>query len=161
MDPAVRRSQEILHSNAPHKYIAEDADVRSGKGIPLARSDRRLTVRGAFHGLIALSGWILFFYWWRRVVPQITQTDATAALLFIAATFLVTLAVTLWWVSYNIRIFRRKGPRTRLPDVLEDRDADVLGRAIDGPGDRSLRQAQVIVIAVDGERKSVRPGGIA
>lgn len=143
------------------EYIAGDADLRPGKGISLANPDRRLTFRAAFHGLIALSGWILFVYWWRRVVPQITRTDASAALVFIAATFLVTLAVTLWWVSYNIRIFRRKGPRTRLPDVPEDRNADVLGRAIDGPDDGSLRRAQVIVIAVDGETKRIGPGGIA
>ena len=129
--------------------------------MPLTDRDRRLTVRGAFHGLIALCGWILFVYWWRRVTPQITETDATAALVFIAATFLVTLVVTLWWVSYNVRIYRRKGPRRRLPDVSEDRDADYLGRTIDGADDGSARKAQVVVIEVDGDRKSVLPGGIA
>ncbi len=129
--------------------------------MPLGNRDRRLTVRGAFHGLVALCGWILFVYWWRRVTPQITETDATAALVFIASTFLVTLVITLSWVSYNVRIYRRKGPRTRLPDVSDNRDTDFLGRPIDGPDDGSVRKAQVIVIAVDGERKSVLPGGIA
>ncbi len=127
----------------------------------MANHERRLTVRGVFHGIIALLGWILFFHWWRRVVPQITERDASAALVFILATLLVTLVVTLSWVSYNIHLFRRKGPRKRLPDVPEIRDADFLGRKIDGPADGSLRAAQVIVISVDGDRKSVAPGGIA
>ncbi len=127
----------------------------------MANHDRRVTVRGVFHGLVALLGWILFVHWWRRVIPQITETDASAALIFIAATFLATLVVTLAWVSYNIRIFRRKGPRLRLPDVSEDRDADSLGRTIDGPDGESLRKAPVIVIEVDEERKSILPGGVA
>ena len=38
----------------------------------MAIRDRRLTVRGAFHGLIALLGWILFVYWWHLVIPQVT-----------------------------------------------------------------------------------------
>lgn len=123
--------------------------------------DRRLTVRGAFHGLIALLGWILFVYWWHLVIPQVTGSEAFAALMFIATAFLVTVVVTLLWVSYNIGIFRRKGPRKALPDVSEHRDADVLGRMIDRPADGSLLEARIIVIAVDGDRKRIEPGGIA
>ena len=127
----------------------------------MASRDRRVTIRGLFHGLIALCGWILFVYWWHRVIPQITRRDASAAAIFIASTFVVTLVVTLVWVYYNIKLFRRKGPRRRLPDVPENRDVDFLGRSIDRPDDVSLLKAHVIVIAVDGERKSIAPGGIA
>jgi len=131
------------------------------KGNPLAIRDRRLTVRGAFHGLIALLGWVLFVYWWHLVIPQVTGREAYAALIFIGAAFLVTVVVTLLWVSYNVGIFRRKGPRMALPDVSENRDADVLGRMIDQPVDGSLLEARIVVIAVEGDRKRIQPGGIA
>jgi len=127
----------------------------------LAIRDRRLTVRGAFHGLIALLGWVLFVYWWHLVIPQVTGREAYAALIFIGAAFLVTVVVTLLWVSYNVGIFRRKGPRMALPDVSENRDADVLGRMIDQPVDGSLLEARIVVIAVEGDRKRIQPGGIA
>lgn len=127
----------------------------------MAIRDRRLTVRGAFHGLIALLGWVLFVYWWHLVIPQVTGREAYAALIFIGAAFLVTVVVTLLWVSYNVGIFRRKGPRMALPDVSENRDADVLGRMIDQPVDGSLLEARIVVIAVEGDRKRIQPGGIA
>jgi len=151
----------MLRSRLPDEYVARDDLSRVEKGKTLAARDRRLTVRGAFHGLIATLGWILFVYWWHLVIPQVTGHEAFAALVFIGAAFLVTVAVTLSWVSYNIGIFRRKGPRKAVPDVSESRDADVLGRMIDRPADGSLLQARVIVIAVDGDRKKIAPGGIA
>lgn len=151
----------MLRSHVPNEYIARNDPPRIEKGNTLTIRDRRLTVRSTFHGLIALLGWILFVYWWHLVIPQVTGSEAFAALVFIGAAFLATVVVTLLWVSYNIGIFRRKGPRMALPDVSENRDADVLGRMIDRPVDDSLLEARVIVIAVEGDRKRIQPGGIA
>lgn len=151
----------MLHTRAPNDHNCTQRPLPVEKGSTLPIRDRRLTVRGAFHGLIALLGWVLFVYWWHLVIPQVTGGEALAALIFIGSTFLATVVVTLSWVSYNIGIFRRKGPRKALPDVSEYRDADVLGRTIDRPVDGSLFEARVIVIAVDGDRKRIEPGGIA
>ena len=40
------------------------------------------------------------------------------------------LAVTLWWIRHNTRIYQRKGPRTGRPEIAPRTDADRLGRPI-------------------------------
>lgn len=108
-----------------------------------------------FHGFIALFGWILFVYWWNRVIPQVGARDAAVALAFIALTVLATVIATLAWVLYNIGIFRRKGPRRNLPAVSENYDADFLGRKIDRPGLDSIRGARIVTVSLRGDVKKI------
>lgn len=116
----------------------------------------RSTIRGALHLLVALLFWCLFGYWWRKVLPQTAPEDIADAVLLIALSFLGTAVLTLAWVRHNLRIFRRKGPRMRLPDVSEEYGADRLGAGIDHPGNDFLRRSRVLTVSREGNRKRFR-----
>ena len=116
------------------------------------------SVREAFHVLIAAATWLLFIYWWGIVLPQIRRDDAVSAGLFIALSTLVTVLLTAAWVRYNLGIHRRKGPRLQLTPAAPPRDTDALGRKIVRPDEGTLRAARVVVVAVDGDVKTIRPG---
>jgi hypothetical protein len=110
-------------------------------------------LRGFCHAAVAILGWILFFSWWIRVLASAGPSDIAIALLFIALTLAVTVAVTLIWVRYNIGIYRRKGPRRNVTAVDENRDADVLGRRIEGPGTEALKRAPVVSVSLENGAK--------
>jgi hypothetical protein len=95
-----------------------------------------VTIKGLFHTLLTVLTWILFAYWWNKVIPQIS------------------VEVTLLWVRYNIGIFRRKGPRKNLPSVSEEREADYLGRRLDHPGYDFLKDAPLVVVSREEDRKN-------
>lgn len=92
-------------------------------------------------------------YWWNRVLPQIDSRDGFIALVFISGTVFITVIATLVWVRYNIGIFRRKGPRTNLTRVAENRGKDVLGRRIEPPGAGSHKTARLVIVSLEGEVK--------
>ncbi len=129
-------------------------------GRPAAPADVRapLTVREVAHVLIATATWVLFFYWWAIVLPQVRRKDAIVAALIIVLASLATAVLTAVWVRYNLDIYRRKGPRLLLTPAVPDRDVDALGRRIVRPDDGSLRLSRVVVVAVDGDRKTIEPG---
>lgn len=113
-----------------------------------------MTLMGTFHTLIAIFCWGLFVYWWNTVLPQVGSSEPVIALLFIIATALATVLVTVLWIRYNIGIFRRKGPRTRLTHVAENKGTDFLGRRIEWPpGQEFLKTARLVVVSVEGESK--------
>ncbi len=116
-------------------------------------------LRDALHLLIAAASWFLFFYWWAIVLPQVRREDAVVALLFIAFTTVATGLLTAAWIRYNLDIYRRKGPRLLLTPAAADPNTDALGRTIARPDDASLHNARVVVVAVDGDRKTIGPGG--
>jgi len=117
-----------------------------------------LTVREALQALIAAATWFLFLYWWGLVMPQVRRDEAVAAALFIAVSSLATTVLTATWVRYNIGIYRRKGPRLTLTPEARPRDADALGRKIVRPDDGALCASRVVVVSVDGDRKTIAPG---
>ena len=105
--------------------------------------------------LVGVLSWLLFaLAWWRvRELHAEVGEDVLAALVACA---LLVLAVDLWWVAHNRRIFRRKGPRRGLPAPAVDRGRDSLGRPVrwvDGAGDAQL---VVLSMAADGV-KTCRP----
>ncbi len=117
------------------------------------------TVREALHVLIAAATWFLFIYWWGIVLPQVRRDEAVSAALFIALSSLATALLTAAWVRYNLGIYRRKGPRLQLTPAAPPRDADALGRKIVRPDDGTLCASRIVVVAVDGDRKTIAPGG--
>jgi len=86
------------------------------------------SIRGWLHALIVVCTWVLFFYWWYCVLPATLLSDAAWALFDIFAVSLCTVVLTLGWVRYNLGIYRRKGPRRKIPDVSERFVVDALGR---------------------------------
>jgi hypothetical protein len=114
--------------------------------------------RDALHVLVVLVGWALFFYWWWIVLPSTSLDEAAWALLVILGISLATALGTAGWVRYNLGIYRRKGPRRTVPDVVEDADADVLGRKLSHPGVERLRASRLVTVSLTGGNgKSLTP----
>lgn len=114
--------------------------------------------RDALHVLVVLGGWALFFYWWWIVLPSTSLDEAAWALLVILGVSLVTALGTAGWVRYNLGIYRRKGPRRTVPDVVECADADVLGRKLSHPGVERLRASRLVTVSLTGGNgKSLTP----
>ena len=117
------------------------------------RARRPGTVRNAFHVLIVVSTWGLFFYWWSIVLPSTLPGDGALAILVILVVLLCTVVLTLGWVRYNLGIYRRKGPRRKIPDAPERFVVDALGRdLVHGEWD-ALRASRLITVSVDGENR--------
>jgi hypothetical protein len=116
-------------------------------------STPRMTIKGILHALLAVLTWILFISWWNQVIPQITVEDASMAFLVIFLTFLICSVLTLLWVRHNVGIFRRKGPRKNLPPVFDERETDYLGRKLDHPGYDFLKDAPLVIVSREEDRK--------
>jgi hypothetical protein len=66
------------------------------------------------------------------------------------------LAVTLWWIRHNKRIYQRKGPRTGRPEIAPRTDEDRLGRPIrwqTAGGADGARDVGHLLIELDGSAK--------
>jgi len=119
------------------------------------RSRGRWSMRDGLHALIVVCAWVLFFYWWYCVLPATLLADAVSAILAILVVSLCTVILTLGWVQYNLGIYRRKGPRRKIPDVSERIVADALGRDLVHGGWEALRASRLIAVSVDGENRKI------
>ena len=121
---------------------------------------RGFTLRDAMHALVVLAGWVLFFIWWGQVLRVASIPEAARAVLVILSVSLLTALATVWWVRYNLGIYRRKGPRRTVPDVPEDVGTDALGRKLVHPGTEELRAARMVTVSLsEGTVKSFSAGG--
>ncbi len=84
--------------------------------------------------------------------------DVVFVLIFISVTVLITTVLNLAWVGHNVRIFRRKGPRTRVPEVSQERDKDSLGRPIRLTASGSIRRCPIVTVSADEKEKSLTTG---
>jgi len=108
-------------------------------------------MRDAFHALIVVCTWVLFFYGWYRVLPATPLSDGVWAIFGILVVLVCTVVITLGWVRYNVGLYRRKGPRRKITDVSERVVADALGRDLVHGGWEALRASRRITVSVDGE----------
>ncbi len=120
--------------------------------------ERSVGPRGVCHALVALGAWALFFYWWREVLGFTRGGDVIFVLVFLAIAVSATTLLNLVWVGHNVRIFRRKGPRTHVPEVSQERDTDSLGRPIRLTAPASIRRCPVVTISADEKEKSLTAG---
>lgn len=97
------------------------------------------------HIVLILFGWILFFASWVKVLWRDYETALQAGLLILIALLAAPL-ITLLWVIYNQRIFRRKGARGAGFAPPEAYDNDWSGRSVfaEFPLLKSMRHVQVI-----------------
>jgi len=112
---------------------------------------RTASPRDAFHVLIVVCTWALFFYGWFRVLPETPLSDGVWAIFGILVVSVCTVVITLGWVRYNVGLYRRKGPRRKITDVSERVVADALGRDLVHGGWEALRASRRITVSVDGE----------
>ncbi len=117
---------------------------------------RSWSLREVCHAIVAVGAWVLFFYWWDEVLGFTRSRDVVAVLVFIGIAVSVTTLINLVWVGHNVRIFRRKGPRTRVPEVSQERDSDALGRPIRLPAPGSLRRCPLVTISADEKEKIMK-----
>lgn len=115
-------------------------------------------LRGFCHALIAACAWVLFFFWWRQVLGFTRSQDVIFVLIFIGVTVVITTLLNLIWVRHNVGIFRRKGPRTRVTEVAQDRASDSLGRPIQLPAAGSIRRSRVVTVSASEKVKTMDAG---
>ena len=89
--------------------------------------------RRVLHTVIAAAGWALFTYWWWLVFRRVNETEVRYTLWFIAIALIVVVFVTALWAVHNLRMFRRRGPRTKVREVQEDFSRDSVGRPVTMP----------------------------
>jgi hypothetical protein len=120
-----------------------------------------LGVRQALHVVIGIAFWALTAVLWYMLW---TQHKATGASLLSSAARVgiclgAVLGVTLWWVSHNVAISRRKGPRTGRPALPPNTYNDRLGRRLawelEG-GAADAPAAGHLVVEIDGHVKTYR-----
>ena len=101
--------------------------LKPGRGRDeTGRVSRRTPLRLLPVGLVA---WLVFGLAWWRVFRMDAQVG-TPVVAEVATCALLVLAVNIWWVTHNRRIYRRKGPRRGIPRRDRDYSRDSLGRPV-------------------------------
>jgi hypothetical protein len=101
---------------------------------------------------VVIGGWALFIWMWRQVLLEVSAITVLRAAEVLGITLLVVGTLTTWWVMHNVRIFRRKGPRTGLRAVTSVFERDFVGRALVADWDE-LRTATCIEITAEDRSK--------
>jgi hypothetical protein len=132
-------------------------DVKLRLGPPITRAEmRQLT-----HSAIGLAFWAVLGLLWFKLVRDHKAGAAHIAysVQYVAIVAGAVLAVTIWWIRHNTRIYRRKGPRTGRPESRPRTDEDRLGRPIRWQledGAVGAVDAGHLVVDFDGEAKVYR-----
>ena len=114
--------------------------------------------RQILHTVIALLGWALFGYWWTVVYARVSASEVRFTVIFVLVSLVLSIAITGLWVFHNLSIFRRKGPRTGVREVVLDYSHDPLGRPVTFESTPEiLKQAPAVRVRVDANGKSFRP----
>ena len=120
----------------------------------MKNNTRRPTWAGrALTLLAAILGWILFFYWWRRVALQSTETSATVAVVVLALIAVSILCFTILWIQHNLRLAQRgkRGFSTRYLRPSFERDS--LDRPLVFADPALARDGTWFVVHVDAKEK--------
>ena len=121
-------------------------------------------MRQLAHKLVGCFFWALMVALW---IALVREGKAGTANFAYSAQYLgliagAVLAVTFWWIHHNMRVYRRKGPRSGRAELPPRLDEDRLGRPIrwqlDG-GPEGVLEESHLVVALDGEAKVYRPAG--
>ena len=110
--------------------MASQHELHATNGFPEtpemeARAGWRL-----LHLLLALSGWVLFVYWWLIVFRRVTPAEIRFTLIFIAAAVAIIVLVTAFWVFHNKSLFRRRNARVRAIESSSAIKHDAIGRRV-------------------------------
>lgn len=110
------------------------------------------------HTVIAVAGWVLFIYWWWLVFRRVNATEVRYTLWFIAIALVVIVFVTALWAVHNLRVFKRRGPRTTVRDVPEDFSRDSVGRPVNMPRlPQECLTAEVVAVRIADGAKIYEP----
>jgi hypothetical protein len=115
-------------------------------------------MRQVGHIAVGVAFWALLIVLWVLLVLERKAAGASIAysVQYVGAVSGAVLAVTIWWIRHNTRIYQRKGPRTGRPRIPPRVDEDRLGRPIrwqtDGGAEGAVDVAH-LRIELDGEAK--------
>jgi hypothetical protein len=118
-------------------------------------------VRQLLHAGVGILFWIvtLLLWWLLWAQHKATGTALLDGATRVAVCVGIVLGLTMWWISHNVAISRRKGPRTGRPDVPADTESDRLGRRLVwevGGGAAGALDAHHLVVDVEGDVKTYR-----
>ncbi len=134
---------ETIVTTDPRAHIRPPTEASRGRRI--------------LHALIALAGWALFGYWWTVVYARVSSSEVRFTVIFVLVASVISVAVTGLWVFHNLSIFRRKGPRKGVRDVVLDYSHDPLGRPVTFESTpEALLKAPAVRVRVDANGKSFR-----
>ena len=106
---------------------------------------------------VGLLSWAVFALAWWRVTDLHAQVGRPV-LVDIVACALLVLAVDLWWVGHNRRIYRVKGPRRGRPPGGFDYSVERLGRPAELVPAAALAREVALEVSSSGA-KTYRPVG--
>jgi hypothetical protein len=118
-------------------------------------------VRQIVHIVVGVAFWaLMILLWWMLW----SEHKATAAALSDTATRVglcigIVTGLTMWWVSHNVAIHRRKGSRRGRADVPPSTTSDRLGRHLVwdlAGGADAARSAGHVVVEIDADVKTYR-----
>ena len=114
-------------------------------------------LRRALHLTVSVAGWVLFFYWWEIVLPEVTRRTVEITALFMVGSLVIVVGGTQLWSWHNRRLYERKGPRMQVREATEDYAVDVMGRTVHFESSRERIQAELEVeVAFDEGTKTYR-----
>jgi hypothetical protein len=118
----------------------------------------RANMRQLGHKAIGVAFWAVLILLWILLIRdhKAGGRNIVYSVQYLAMIGGAVLAVTLWWIRHNTRIYQRKGPRTGRPEIPARIDEDRLGRPIrwatDG-GAAGALDAGHLVVDLDGPAK--------
>lgn len=121
-------------------------------------------MRQLAHKAIAIFFWIVLVVLWYALVVEgrAGAENITYSVQYVAVVAGAVLAVTIWWIRHNVRIYEKKGPRGHRPAEPPRIDEDRFGRPLrwqlEGGHEEAVGAAH-IVVALDGEAKVYRAAG--
>lgn len=107
--------------------------------------------------LAIAAGWAVFFWSWVRVLQRTSISTLAWGVLVLVVITAVVVSITVWWITHNLRIYRRKGPRRSVPVAMPEYRTDFVGRDLHGDW-MMLRRSSVVLVGVDEEGKHFLPG---
>ena len=108
-----------------------------------------------------VAGWMAFFWAWSLVLRTVTARAVLATVVFIVVSLALNVAVVTLWITHNVGLFARKGPRKGINNLPFNAEHDFLGRTLVGDWDE-LRNTNQVAVVVQGNHKRFltnRPSG--
>jgi hypothetical protein len=101
--------------------------------------------------LVAVGCWLIFgTMWWWTFANRGPAFDQLRSLLVVAAIALTVIGVTLAWVAWNVRVYRRGDRREHPVAASHDYGVDVTGRPVDADFGQMRSQRYVEIDLVPG-----------
>lgn len=82
---------------------------------------RTVRLRALLQALVAIAAWAGFlFLWYLTLADRVTGRRPLYELIAIVIVAVVIVSITYLWIRHNLNIYKRKGPRRRVPPGEHD-----------------------------------------